>query len=87
MKEIILEYLKKVDLMKTMVGISFVGIFGFTVVYVLTKAVPESNKEIAHFIMGEVSGCALTIAAYYYGSSKGSQEKSATIQKQMDKQP
>lgn len=85
MKDIIFEYLKRVDLMKTAVGVSFVGIFGFTVVYVLTKAVPDANKEIAHFMMGEVAGCALTIAAYYYGSSKGSQEKSTTIQKQIEK--
>lgn len=86
MKELFKEYLKKVDLMKTIVGLVFISVFAFTVIYILMVPVPAQNTEIAHFMMGEVSGMALGIATYYFGSSKGSQEKSATIQKQIDKQ-
>jgi ABC-type Mn2+/Zn2+ transport system permease subunit len=85
MKEIFFEYLKKVDIMKTIVGLVFITVFSFTVFYILRMPVPKENTEIAHFMMGEVSGVALTIATYYFGSSKGSQEKAATIQKQMEK--
>lgn len=87
MKEILLEYLKRVDMMKTIVGLVFISVFTFTVIYILRHAVPAENTEIAHFMMGEVSGVALTIATYYFGSSKGSQEKSASMQKQIEKHP
>jgi hypothetical protein len=71
--------------MKTFVGMSFVGIFLFTVVHVLKSEIPEGNREIAHIILGEVAGAALTIAAFYYGSSKGSQEKQEIIADQAKK--
>lgn len=86
LKDIIHYVLGKTDWMKTMVGMSFVGIFLFTVVYVLTRKIPTENTEIAHFVAGEVSGVALTIAAYYFGSSKGSQDKAETIKKHMSEQ-
>ncbi len=87
LKTILLDRLKKVDTMKTVVGIVFMSIFAFTVVYILKTPVPKENTEIAHFMMGEVSGVALTIASYYFGSSKGSQEKSEALHKQIEKTP
>lgn len=75
-------FISKTDWMKTIVGITFLSVFSFTVVYILKYAVPESNKEIAHFMMGEISGVALTIASYYFGSSKGSQDKTDIIKDQ-----
>lgn len=85
LKDIVHYVLSKTDWMKTFVGISFVSLFVFTVVYILTQSIPDSNREIAHFIAGEVAGAALTIAAYYFGSSKGSQEKQNIIREQSDK--
>ncbi len=75
-------FVAKTDWMKTIVGLVFLLVFSFTVVYVLKKPVPEGNKEIVHFMMGEISGVALTIASYYFGSSKGSQEKTEIIKDQ-----
>lgn len=75
----------KTDWMKTFVGISFTLLFMFSVNYILMSPIPDANREIAHFIAGEVSGVALTIATYYYGSSKGSQEKTEMIKKQNEK--
>lgn len=75
-------FVAKTDWMKTIVGITFITVFSFTVIYVLKYAVPESNKEIVHFMMGEISGVALSIATYYFGSSKGSQEKTEIIKDQ-----
>jgi len=86
LKDIINNFLGRTDWMKTFVGISFVSLFIFTVVYILTRAIPEGNREIAHFISGEVAGVALTIAVYYFGSSKGSQDKSETIKKHITDQ-
>jgi len=75
-------FVAKTDWMKTTVGLVFVSVFSFTVVFVLKNAVPETNKEIVHFMMGEISGVALSIATYYFGSSKGSQEKTEIIKDQ-----
>lgn len=75
----------KTDWMKTIVGLVFIGVFSFTVVYILKKPVPEGNREIAHFMMGEVAGVALTIASYYFGSSKGSHDKTEIIKQQNEK--
>ena len=87
MKEFLQAMVVKTDWMKTFVGAAFVGLFVFSVCYVLMLAVPEGNREIAHFMIGEVSGVALTIAAYYFGSSKGSQEKQRTLDKISDDKP
>ena len=84
LKEILNYLIAKTDWMKTIVGLTFVSVFSYTVVYILQHAVPEGNREIAHFMMGEISGVALTIAAYYFGSSKGSQDKTKIIEKQND---
>lgn len=77
--------LAKTDWMKTIVGMAFVSIFIFSVVYILTRSIPDTNREIAHFMVGEVSGVALTISAYYFGSSKGSQEKTEIIKQHNEK--
>lgn len=74
----------KTDWMKTIVGLTFVWVFCYTAVRILNYAIPETNREIAHFMMGEIAGVALTIASFYFGSSKGSQEKQRTIDKITD---
>lgn len=77
--------LHKTDWMKTFVGITFVLLFTFLVIWVIMKPIPEGNREIALFVAGEVAGVALTIASFYYGSSKGSQEKAEHLKSLTDK--
>lgn len=86
LKDIVHYALGKTDWMKTYVGISFVNVFIFLVVWLITRPIPEGNSEILHFVAGEVSGVALAIATYYFGSSKGSQDKSETIKKHITDQ-
>jgi len=74
----------KTDWMKTIVGLTFVWVFCYAVVLILNYSIPETNSEIAHFMIGEISGVALTIASFYFGSSKGSQEKQRTLDKITD---
>lgn len=87
MRDVITKIFEKMDWMKTFVGVSFVSIFIYMVVYVLKSDIPKDNSEIAHFIAGEVSGAALAIANFYFGSSKGSQEKQEIIKQQNEKAP
>lgn len=87
LKDIIHYVLGKTDWMKTYVGISFVNVFIFLVVWLITRPIPKENTEILHFVAGEVSGVALAIASYYFGSSKGSQDKAETIKKHINDKP
>ncbi len=74
----------KTDWMKTFVGLSVIAIFGTQALYMLKYEIPEANKEIVHFMLGTMDGSLLTIIAYYFGSSKGSQEKQRTLDKITD---
>jgi hypothetical protein len=85
MKEFIKLIIVKTDWMKTFVGLVLITVFSFTVVYIMKYEIPEGNREIAHFMLGEVSGVALTIASFYYGSSKGSHDKTQIIKEQNEK--
>lgn len=82
MVEFIKGFITKTDWMKTFVGITVMGVFVFQAVWIILRPIPEENKEIVHFMLGEVVGMALTLPQYYFGSSKGSQEKTEIIRKQ-----
>jgi ABC-type Mn2+/Zn2+ transport system permease subunit len=84
MKDILNVIFAKADWMKTIVGLVFLSVFSFSAIYILKMPVPEGNREIAHFMLGEIAGVALTIASYYFGSSKGSQDKTEMMKKQND---
>lgn len=72
----------KTDWMKTFVGVTFVLVSAWVVYRVFTSDIPNGNAEIVHFIAGEVFGVSLCVANYYFGSSKGSQDKTEIIRKQ-----
>jgi hypothetical protein len=84
MKEIIKEYLSKVDLMKSLVGFTIMGIFFILVNALIVREMPEGNREIVIHILGIIEGAVMTIVNFYYGSSKGSQKKNDTIDKMTD---
>jgi hypothetical protein len=85
MKEVLKSLVTKADWMRTFVGWTVMGMFCFTVIYVLVRPVPEGNKEIAHLIAGEVIGAGITMLNFYFGSSKGSQDKNEIIKSQNEK--
>lgn len=82
MIEFIKGFITKTDWMKTFVGITVMSVFVFQAVWIIVRPIPEENREIVHFMLGEVVGMALTLPQYYFGSSKGSQEKTEIIRKQ-----
>lgn len=81
LKDIIHYVLGKTDWMKTAVGLFFLYLFDKLVNHLLETPIPIENSEVVLFTAGEIAGAALTIAAYYFGSSKGSQDKSETIKR------
>ena len=57
------------DWMMSLTGIIGLTAFAFLVYTVVTKQVPESNKEIFIHMIGIVEGVALSIFGYYFGSA------------------
>lgn len=82
MKEILFDYLKKVDLMKTLTGITVLMVFAFMVYRVMNSELPEGNREIVIHVLGIMEGIVLMVVGFYYGSSKGSQDKNSIIKQQ-----
>jgi len=85
MKEIFQKYLEKVDMMKTITGISVIVIFGTMVLFLITKDLPEHNREAVIHVLGIIEGAVMAIVSFYYGSSKGSQKKEEIIQNMSEK--
>lgn len=83
--EILKLILAKTDWMKTIVGISIIGIFSFMVYMVFTYDLPETKENIIIHILGIIEGMLVMIGNYYFGSSKGSQEKTEIIKQHNEK--
>lgn len=64
------------DIMMIITG--SVGLLAFlAIVYtVLFRTLPEGNEKLVYHLLGVVEGVSVTMFAYYFGSSKGSKEKS-----------
>jgi uncharacterized membrane protein len=57
----------------------------FVLLYALVhKEVPEPNKDLLNLIVGALIGSFATIVGYFFGSSKGSAEKTDVMNKQIE---
>jgi hypothetical protein len=54
------------------------GFFGM-LVFMLFKIIPTENRDILNIMLGSLSSTFTAIVAYYYGSTKGSEAKSAML--------
>lgn len=82
MKEILLDYFKRVDIMKTVTGLIILAVFCYLVSKIVTQELPETNREIVIHVLGIIEGAVMAIVTYYFGSSKGSQHKQEILDKQ-----
>ena len=69
----------KFDFMFYLSGITGLAAFGFVIYVLVYVELKQGNKELFVHLLGLIEGVALSIFAYYFGSSKGSQEKQKTI--------
>ena len=69
----------KRDVLMTLTGIIGLGAFLFMIVALVYVDIPAGNKEIFIHAVGIVEGVALSIFAYYFGSSKGSADKNKLL--------
>lgn len=68
----------KKDPMMLITGIIGISVFVFMVVAIVFKPELQDNKLLIH-LLGMVEGVAITIFTYYFGSSKGSKEKTQLL--------
>jgi len=70
----------KKDPMMLITGIIGISVFVFMVVAIVFKPELQENKLLIH-LLGMVEGVAITIFSYYFGSSKGSKDKTKLLGK------
>lgn len=83
-KEIFKSYLAKLDIMKIIVGLFVMMVYFLIVRGLLDKALPVENRESIIHVLGTLDGVVSLLVGYYFGSSKGSQEKNDMIRKQTE---
>tara|TARA_R110000737_G_scaffold340744_1_gene363888 strand:+ start:908 stop:1426 length:519 start_codon:yes stop_codon:yes gene_type:complete len=69
------------DIMMIITG--SVGLLAFLVILytILFRTLPIGNEKLVYHLLGVVEGVSFTIFAYYFGSSKGSKDKSSLLSK------
>lgn len=68
----------KEKLMYILGAVIVIGIFGLIAVLMYVSA-PESNKDLLNIAIGALIGSFITVVNYFYGSSKGSAEKTEML--------
>jgi hypothetical protein len=56
-----------------------VGVFWYMVHYLFRYPIPEINRAIAYSAMGSIATLLVTAATYFYGTTRGSEQKSSTL--------
>ena len=59
------------------VTLGFFGLLGF----MLKHDIPAANKDVLNIMLGSLGGAWVSIIAYYFGSSKGSADKTTLLAK------
>ena len=73
LREVALAKVGKIDLMMILSGLVGLSCFGLIVYAVLFTTLPDN--ALIHQLIGMVEGVAVSIFAFYFGSSKGSKDK------------
>ena len=60
-------------------GAFIVGCAVTTVLLLIFFQLPEKNHDIVNISVGALLGMAMSVVAYFYGSSKGSADKTALL--------
>ena len=81
MKDFFKEFFSKVDVIQFLVALTLMFSFTIITLALVYREIPQGNREALLYLLGIISGAMLSMATFYWGSSKGSQKKSDTIDK------
>lgn len=76
-REVELAKAGKMDWMMKVVGLVVLSLLCFTVVSIFFFEL--KNENMAHLVLGEILGLSTGLVAYYFGSSKGSSDKTKML--------
>lgn len=76
-REVELAKAGKMDWMMKVVGLVVLALLCFTVVSIFFFEL--KNENMAHLVLGEILGLSTGLVAYYFGSSKGSSDKTKLL--------
>jgi len=66
---------------------AFVMVLLFTTIgIILTKSIPQENKDLAYMSLGLALGWGTMVMSYFFGSSKGSADKNELIHRKQNEQ-
>ena len=82
MKDFVLGFVAKTDWMKTLVGVAVILIYFAIVRSLIYNTIPVENREPLIHVLGTFDGVFSMLVGYYFGSSKGSQDKQEMIKQQ-----
>lgn len=73
---------------RTLLATMFVGFYGFIVLQVLGREHEflPGVKDVAMFLLGALTTSVVTVVGFFFNSSQGSSEKSATIARAVENQ-
>jgi len=61
--------------MYTLAAVIMILLFA-SIYFILTKTIPTENKDLAYMALGLALGWGTMVISYFFGSSKGSADKS-----------
>ena len=71
--------MKPKDIWMYLFGLSFVLEYFAVLILLIFFQLPETNEKILTYALGTLTGGALSIVNFFYGSSKGSADKTEII--------
>lgn len=81
----IIGFISKIDVIKLGIAFTVMICLNWIVYALVTHEIPEGNKEVLIHSLGLIEGVVVTIAAYYWGSSSGSKDKTDALTKITEK--
>ncbi len=86
MKDFVQAFIAKTDWMKTLTGVTVLCVFAFQAYFLGFHEIPKGNEPVFHILFGIIDTAMVGLVQYYFGSSKGSQDKQEIIKRQQEQQ-
>jgi|LakMenE18May11ns_1017448.scaffolds.fasta_scaffold9959624_5 hypothetical protein len=74
----------KTELMRATLAIVLLLSFQLALAALFKWQVPETNRDMIIYMLGQLSGMVTTALVFYFGTSKSSQDKNAVISNMTD---
>lgn len=77
----------RIDYMRAVLALLLILSFQGALAALFKWQVPAENRDMVIYMLGQLSGMALTSMGFYFSTSKGSVDKTAVLAAQKDPRP